>query len=171
MGFPPLAQQIWNAAKSKQIDQFINLRTSMRSLTRKGILLVSLAQTLISAGAFLLSSPHGRLESSLGSSIKDTIRFLDTLEQNAMEDADLAGVLEYHAAKHQAYMAKEASRHESLLSEIQHSVEMDPYLTDTVIGKPSLRLNKEYLETEAHRHDFLLNEIAHSIDTGPYLTP
>jgi hypothetical protein len=67
--------------------------------------------------------------------------------------------------------------HDSLLSEIQHSLEHDPDLATIVDTKKSHlnnilgnRINPDFMERVAHVHDSLLNEVCHAVDMDPDLS-
>jgi len=94
---------------------------------------------------------------------------MDAMEHSVESDADLAGVFEQKKRKSPHYMNREAHRHDSLLREIEHSIDTDSYLCNSM-SKSAMQINQEYIDNEAHRHDSLLDEIAHSVDSDPYLT-
>jgi len=101
---------------------------------------------------------------------KEEAAHMDAIEHSVESDADLMGIFEQKRKKKPLYMERECHRHDSLLNEIEHSIDNDSYLYQIAAKKGGAQIiNKEYITNESHRHDSLLDEIAHSIDNDPYL--
>ena len=54
---------------------------------------------------------------------------LQAYEDAIMNDPDLDSVVQHIGTTNKEYMDQEAHRHDSLLSEIEHSIDTDPYLS------------------------------------------
>ena len=91
-----------------------------------------------------------------------------------MSDPHLAGVVETpHKPAAPVFRQREEHRHDSLLDEVAHAIDIDPDLAPIVGKKKESDFLDSFIyrETEAHRHYSLLNEVQHSIDTDEYLNP
>ena len=107
---------------------------------------------------------------------QEEIEHLQHYEKAVYSDPDLAGVVQTpHKPAAPVFRQREQHRHDSLLDEVAHAIDMDPDLA-TVVGNDKVGKDKGgpidsfiHRETEAHRHDSLLNEVQHSIDTDEYL--
>ena len=95
--------------------------------------------------------------------------FISSLEN----DHDLDGVVDHDRLTNKMYVKQERHVHDSLLNEIEHSLETDPDLQNIVgssMDASPQKVNKKFMEKESHVHDNLLNEIEHSVDTDTDLT-
>jgi len=165
---------LYQIAAKKSEAQIINKEYITNESHRHDSLLDEIAHS-IDNDSYLIATASKEEEDELFSLYgkwQNELTHIVAMEHAAESDADLMNVFEQKHQQKKYYMERESHCHDSLLREIEHSIDTDPDLHYIVSGASSSAetqaINQEYIHNEAHRHDSLLDEIAHSIDSDPY---